>query len=449
MQFSYARIVAMWSKPTGGIFYLLVFGTRVLNSVGGLASAVLVVSKYSEYDAGKIYSLISILALVFVLESGMPFLVLQRASVLTKVNGWHSLEPQARFEYVAPVLCHYLLLTIAIIFFIVWCLLFPIGFLLPDKISGGGGIWFCSCIAVTLFLPLATTLNFLEGLGYLKELAVLRFIQALVAQTVLILMLSLDQGVLSVTMQLIASIFVGFMALLWGLSEIRFNWLDAFKNYKSRLNFSDVFQEDWPLQWRLWVNSLSTYFSNQAWVLGVSLTGDMSLAVKLGTGLQIVNAAVGFSVTPLASRIAQLTALASAKSMLLYKNLLNSLILESIITGIFVLIFALVGYAWILHSLPNTQSKLFSIAPSFLLGLSIIFCAASAALVLLNQSLGRDDLYKISVARVIISLVSIIVMHRFLDDLSICILYTGINFLMFMGFFFLHKNSTKRVFDEG
>lgn len=428
-------------------FYATVFGTRILNSVAGLVVAAIIISRYSEYDAGSLYALMSLVGFSFVVESGLPILVLQRASVLTRSDDWGALDSQARFDRVAPLLCHYLKLTVLIAAFVLG-VLFPAGFLLPFEVSGGVAIWFWCCVAVAVVLPLSTTLNFLEGLGYLNQIATLRFTQAVVGQSVFILMLWFGQGVASVPAQLSAAVAVGIVGLWHGLSGIQLKAIGSRQCHKNGIDFFEVCRSDWSFQWRLWVNSLSGYFSNQAWVLGTSLTGNMALAAKVGVALQVVNAAVGFSITPLGSRIAQLTTLACSQSKLLYEALVKSLVAHSVVTGGVMVLCASIGYMLLLPALPNAHEKLFSYGPAFLLGLAIVFSAATAGVIVLNQSLGRDDLYKVSLTKVVVSFFCILSLRQSLGEWAFCIAYLFITSLVFFAALFLHKDSMQRAFNE-
>lgn len=430
-------------------YYPIVFGTRILNSISGLFAAVVIISKYSAYEAGEIYALLSISGLLFVLEAGLPVIVLQRASTIASNASWKNSTSRLKLNLALPLAKHYVGIAICIGLFF-GCIGYFVGiYFLPEYIFKNKSIWLWFCISLGLTLPLSTVLNFIEGLGNLMVVAKIRLVQSLISQTIFFLALMMQFGSVSVPMQISAAAFVGISILVLYSAQLLkvFNLKGKLRTWSAWISVEQL-HNDWSLQWRLWVNSVAAYFSNQAWVLGVSLTGQVFLAAKIGIALQVVTAAVGFTITPIGSRLSQLAILASAGAKEKYKSLSKKLIIHSFITFAMIMFAAVVGYGIVLPMLPNAHGKLLDTEPAILLGLAIPLVACSSALMAFNQSLGRDDMYWISILKILIPFVSIVMMGERLIEMNVAIIYVLVSASVFIASWKVHSLSTKRCLCE-
>lgn len=433
-------------NKTKKIYYPIVFGTRIINSISGLVAAAIIISKYTAYEAGLIYTLLSAVGLLFVLEAGLPIIILQKACRIANDASWQSLSMSQKVDTALPTLKHYTGVAILI-----------------GGVGGSAGYLFASnfidvniyksyntlfwlCFSLGLTLPLSTSLNYLEGLGYLIIVAMVRLFQALISQSAFFLALWFELGSASVAILITTSALVG-IAITLHLFFRAGLFLNVKKIFSVRLNWISIMQlrNDWALQWRLWANSIAGYFTNQAWVLGVSLTGNVVLAAKVGVALQIVTAAVGFSITPIGSRLPQLAILAAGNAKEKFWALSKILIRHSFITFSLVMTGVILGYEIILPLLPNATDKLLQPFEALLLGLTIPLISCSTALMSFNQSLGRDDLYWISILRILVPFCLIWIIGNDLNEKSISITYLSTSILVCAVSLKIHTLSTKRI----
>ncbi len=427
-------------------YYPIVFGTRIINSIGGLVAAAIIISKYTAYEAGLIYTLLSVVGLLFVLEAGLPIVILQKACRIATDVSWQSLSMSQKIEAALPTLKHYIGVAILIGgaggsagYF------FAYNFI-DVNIYQNYNTLFWLCFSLGLTLPLTTALNYFEGLGYLIGVAKVRLFQALISQSVFFMALWLKLGSASVAILITTSALVG-IAIIMRLFFRAGLLLNIEKVFSVGLDWISIIQlrSDWSLQWRLWTNSIAGYFTNQAWVLGVSLTGNVILAAKVGVALQIVTAAVGFSITPIGSRLPQLAILAAADAKEKFWALSKILIRHSFITFSLVMAGVILGYGIILPLLPNASDKLLQPLEGLLLGFAIPLISCSTALMSFNQSLGRDDLYWISVLKILVPFFLIFIIGNDLNEKSIAISYLIASALVCAASLKMHTLSTKRI----
>jgi O-antigen/teichoic acid export membrane protein len=319
------------------LLYINLFSTRLINMVGGLLCLYIVASIYEPNEAGQIYTILSLASLVMFFELGLPTLIVQQMSLFTRNEQWNSQNLFINTALIGPLFNHYLSLVL-VQSLLLLVILTPIGLWIILTIFGisfmsvGPWAWLLACFAMIMSLPLALLLNTLEGLGSIKVVAKVRLLQSLVSQICLNLALYLGCGYSSIAIQLMCSAITIWGAIL--IFESKFT-KSLFSIIALNLNFQRV-RLDWQFQWRLILSFLSGYFSNQAWVVMITLTGAVALAGHVAITLQALTAVVAFSLTPLAAKFSLLSAMAHKDKYREYMDLIKNLCKQSII--LFILI---------------------------------------------------------------------------------------------------------------
>ena len=427
------------------MLYVILLSTRAINIASGLVCLLIVASGYDSFSAGRIYTLISLAGAAVLFELGLSTLVLQRASQVTREKSWNPLDLAHCHQLIAPFMGHYLVVICAQALLLLAVLL-PIGLwvivgVFKEPIAGQGFFaWIGACLVMALGLPTALILSTLEGLGQLAVVAKVRAAQALASLLALNLPIYLGVGYPAVAIQLAFALAVGWFAL-WVLSGSFVKLL--FKHV--RLQFvSSRAKIDWPFQWRLSLSFLSGYFSNQAWVVAISLTGAVALAGNVAMTLQVLMALVGFAMTPIAARFTTLSALARVDSSVDYHKLTLVLIRQSCLIFFVMLVALVVGYTFVDFWFPEIKLRLLPMGPLIMLTLCAPLVLSLGVLTLFNQSLGRDDLYLISVFKIAAPLSILAILENDISAWSFTLSFAGIILISLLVGLKIHNRSLMR-----
>ena len=427
------------------MLYVTLLSTRAINIASGLLCLTIVAGAYDSFSAGRIYTLLSLAGAATLFELGLSTLVLQRASQVTREESWNQVDPTQSHTLITPFLGHYLVL-ICVQALLLLVVLLPVGLwvivgVFKEPLAGLGVFaWVGACLVMALGLPTALLLSTLEGLGQLAVVAKVRAVQALASLLALNLALFWGIGYLAIAIQLACALAVGWLALwtLHGpfvkliLQHVRLQLV------KARVKL------DWRFQWRLSLSFLSGYFSNQAWVVAISLTGAVALAGHVAMTLQVLTAMVGFAITPIAARLASLSALARPDSCNDYHRLVFLLIRQTGLLFLSMLGVSAIGYASADFFIPEIKSKLLQAGPLIVIVLCAPLVLSLAALTLLNQSLGRDDLYFVSVFRIIAPLSVLAIFRNDLDAWSFSLSFAAIVLVSVLAGLKIHSYSLMR-----
>lgn len=427
------------------MLYAILLLTRAVNIASGLLCLFIVAGAYDSFSAGRIYTLISLAGAAALFELGLSTLVLQRASQVTRGGNWNPLDPAQSHAIITRFLGHYLVLICAQALLLLAVLL-PVGLwvivaVFKEPLAGLGALaWVGACLVMALGLPTALLLSTLEGLGQLAVVAKVRAGQALTSLLALNLPLFWGVGYPAVAIQLACALMVGWLAL-WVLNGPLVKLI--LRHIRLQLVSGRV-TLDWPFQWRLSLSFLSGYFSNQAWVVAISLTGAVALAGHVAMTMQVLTAMVGFAMTPIAARLATLSALARPDSSEDYHKLTFVVIRQ---TGqIFSVMLAVlaIGYVSADFYIPEITSRLLPKGPLVVILVCAPLVLCQAALTLLNQSLGRDDLYFVSVFRILAPLSALAIIGDDLGAWSFSLSFAVIVFMSVLASLKIHNRSLAR-----
>lgn len=427
------------------MLYSILLSTRAINIASGLLCLLIVAGGYDGYAAGRIYTLISLAGAAVLFELGLSTLVLQRASQVTREKGWNPLNPEHSYELITSFIGHYLVLICAQALLLIAVLL-PVGLwvivvVFKEPLAGQGFFaWVGACLVMALGLPTALLLSTLEGLGQLVIVAKVRAAQALTSLFALNVPIFFGAGYSAVTIQLASALAVGWL-VLWGLSGSFVNLI--FKHV--RLQFvSSRAKLDWPFQWRLSLSFLSGYFSNQAWVVAISLTGAVALAGNVAMTLQVLMAMVGFAMTPIAARFPTLSALAREDSSADYHKLTLALIRQSGLIFLVMLTALAVGFAFADFRFPEIKQRLLPTGPLIMVMLCAPLVLCLSVLTLLNQSLGRDDLYLVSIFKIVAPLSVLVIIGNDISAWSFTLSFVSIILMSVLAGLKIHSRSLAR-----
>jgi len=270
---------------------------RSWSIVSGAATVLLIARFLSPAEQGYYYTFSSLVALQTMFELGFSFVILQlaahEAAQLTiepggEISGSeiaHSrlasiLQKSVRWYSVAAVLMAVVLVAAGLHFFSSHAQSSgPVAWKLP---------WICVVVAAIFTFQMDPVFSFLEGCGFVPQVARLRLMQAIAGTTLAWLAFILHRGLFAPAAIIVGQAIAGFIFLV-----SKRDFLIPLLRLLPGIHLVGWRSEIWPFQWRIAVSFLCSYFifplfspslfayrgAAEAGRMGMSLT----IATSLGT----------------------------------------------------------------------------------------------------------------------------------------------------------------------
>lgn len=271
---------------------------RIWSSSAGLVTVLLIARFLSRAEQGYYYTFSSLVALQIVFELGFSFVILQMAS---HERAHLAISPNS--EITGDAVAHRRLASViqksvrwysaAAILLAIFLLSAGSWFFSSHHQSGLAVAWrlpwTANALAATVAFQLDPILSFLEGCGFVANVARLRFWQAAVGSLLAWSALILHHGLFAPAMMIVGT---ASTAGIWLLGKRKL--LIGLMRYDPGPDRIHWWQEVWPFQWRIAVSWLCGYFIYQLFnpVLfayrGAIAAGQMGMSLSLANALQAV-----------------------------------------------------------------------------------------------------------------------------------------------------------------
>lgn len=399
---------------------------RLVNSLGGVLLVLVISISYSVESAGEFYSVYSLIGGVAIFEFGYSVLILQRMSKYSGTN------LAVYDERISSDLKHYL--SVIKLFVITFLTIFPlISISITDDIVDNNIVIIgCMTLLLSLNIMLSMLGNILEGLGYIEKIAKVRTVQSFFTYGTLLASLLLHLGVLSILIQLCFQ--VGVFAILitrMGLDELKENIsiMTMFGVPRlSDVNFNKI-KFDFKYSSQLYLTFLSAFFCNQVWIIAITVSGNNENISKVAMMLQIITAAAGFALTPIASRLAEVAGYHVKKThnelYVLIKKITKDVVIVSAITLLSVFVFYSMGRFFYMEKVVSINAAYF-----FVFSLPLIIVTNLIGIII--QSKGHKDIIWVSVFRILTPSISFLFLDSNTTDTRISIYYFTTNLIAFV-----------------
>ena len=290
---------------------------RFWGSAAGLVTVALIARFLSAAEQGYYYTFGSLVALQIVFELGFSFVILQVAS---HERAQLSISPG--YEITGDTVAHARLASViqksvrwySTAAALLLVTLLPIGFYFFSTHQRAGQPvswhlpWTSAAIMAALNFQIDPLLSFLEGCGYVPEVARLRFAQSIVGSMLAWIALASHNGLFAPSMMLLG---MASASLVWlfGKRKLLLGLL-RYRTGESRIRWS---QEIWPFQWRIAVSWFCGYFI--FWLFNPVLfafRGPVE-AGRMGMSLSLANAIQGIAVSWVSTKSAPFGTLIARK----------------------------------------------------------------------------------------------------------------------------------------
>jgi len=286
-------------------------------SLAGLVTVALIAHFMSPAEQGYYYTFGSLIALQIVFELGFSFVIMQvasheRAHLVFSPGGRISgnaasharlasvLQKTIRWYTSAAVLLAVFLLTAGSHFFarhhhagdnVAWH--FP---------------WYAAALSATVTFQIDPILSFMEGCGFVPNVARLRFAQAVTGSSLAWLALGVHHGLFAPAM------------IIFGNASIASIWIFRQRNLllpllrfppgEHRIHWM---KEVWPFQWRIAVSWLSGYFIFQLYNPVLFAFHGSVVAGQMGMSLSLTNALISIAISWINTKAAPFGAMIARK----------------------------------------------------------------------------------------------------------------------------------------
>lgn len=320
LRFSPFQRIRGWMRRVLGVDRAIGFTilARAWSSAAGLVTVALIGRFLSPLEQGYYYTFGSLVAIQMVFELGFSFVILQMA---THERAHLSISPD--YEIGGDPIAHARIASVfqksmswysvAAVFLAVT--LVPVGlwFFGTHGQPGGGELswrlpWCLAAVAAALNFQIDPVLSFLEGCGYVADVARLRWIQSATGSALAWGALVSHHGLFAPSM------------MLFGMAAAGFVWLAGKKKLLVGLMRYDPGEqriqwgsEVWPFQWRIAVSWLCGYLSFQLFNPVLFAYRSPVAAGQMGMTLSLVNALQAVAISWVSTKAAPFGALIAKK----------------------------------------------------------------------------------------------------------------------------------------
>jgi hypothetical protein len=312
------RRVRNWLRDKVGIDKPIAFTVmaRVWASIAGIVTLVLIARFLSPAEQGYYYTFGSLVALQIVFELGFSFVILQvasheRAHVEITADEKVSGDPVAHARLASVLQKAVRWYSSAALLLAIFLIVAGSHFFATHRQSDPSihwrVPWYATAIAAAITFQVDPVLSFMEGCGYVANIARVRFAQAATGNLLAWIVLISHHGLFTPAMMIMGNVLI---ACTWLFRRRRLlRDLLFYKVGEHRIRWG---AEVWHFQWRIAVSWLCGYFIFQLYnpVLfaykGAVAAGQMGMSLSVSAALQSVSISwINTKAAPFGSLIAR------------------------------------------------------------------------------------------------------------------------------------------------
>jgi len=370
---SVMHLLKHWIGLDRAIFFTVL--ARFWGALSGLVTLFLITRFLTANEQGYYYTFYNIVALQIVFELGFSFVILQvaaheRAYLTFLPNGAIEGDPIAHSR-LASVL-HKAVYWYMAAGVLMAAALIPTGiwFFLAHPTQGIAVAWrlpwLSLVLASTLAFQIDPVFSFLEGCGFVAQVAQRRFTQAVLGSALAWSAMIVHKGLYAPALLIFGQVFVGLAFLL---SNRHRKLLGNLLRYPVREHFVGWRTEIWPFQWKIAISWMCGYFIFQLFTpvlfafQGAVAAGRMGMSLNVATGIgSIAMAWMNTKASPFGALVARTEY--QQLDYLFFRTLKQSTALLIFGAGLFLTLLAAYG-----HYVPRFLSRLL---PLWAIGLLLI-----------------------------------------------------------------------------
>jgi len=422
-------------------------------SASGLVTVALIARLLSPAEQGYYYTFSSLIALQMVFELGFSQVVMQlasheRAHLVIESDGRISGDEAAHSRLAST-------LRIALRWYAIGALIFaaaliPAGihFFSTHQSTAAAvpwrGPWVLAASVAAFAFFLDPMYSFMEGCGFVSNVAHMRWTQAAVGSILAWIMLGSGHGLFAPAMVIGGQVAIGALWLLGkrgliaGLLQLKADGPGVSWN-----------KEIWPLQWRIAISWISGYFVYQTFNPFLFAFKGPAAAGQMGMSLSIANSLMFIAMSWVSTKAAPFGSLIAKKRYAELDRLFFKAVLQSTcvaLVGVAILSSAIAYLSWT-HS-PYAH-KVLSPVPFVLLLIAAIANHLFASIGIYLRAHKQEVLFQISVAIALAVLLSNYIFARTVGALGMVAGYSAIMLIFGLGGGFLRFVKYRALWHSG
>ncbi len=327
------------------------------------------------------------------------------------------------------------------------CLLFSsliIGFLIFDS-SSDNILWKFPWIIFVIFLSFNLFtflfLSFMEGLGKLKDVYLLRFLYTVIFALSFWLFLYLDFNLWSLPL----SYLISMIPYLFFIYKYRKTFSQLHRLNVKRLSNSFNWTKDLlPLQIKIAISALSSFFAISTMTPMTFVFYGAEEAGRMGLSLTILLAVIGLTTVLVSVNFHKFGVLASNKDIKAMDKLVFRLTLIVVILSILLIISILISFYFVESFFPDILTRLMPMSSFIYFAIGMIFSSLGAPMGAYLRAHKIDPIMKISLVSSIVVLISNYIALEYFSIQTLPIFYAIVvssAFPFVVIFYFIHRRN--------
>jgi O-antigen/teichoic acid export membrane protein len=417
----------------GAIFYTIL--ARVIQGGGGIVTIFFIASYLTKVEQGYYYTFGSILAIQVFFELGLSGIITQFVS-----HEFASLKFASAVQLDGPEdslsrlssLLHFCVKWFFVLALILFFILIASGYVFFNRFETAGTSvnwilpWVIISIATACSLMVSPILSFLEGLGKVKDVAKIRFIQQICQISILFICLISGFKLYSSPL---ANIFTLFIAPIYILitnnrSLLLFIWAQL-KTWK--VNYRN---EIFPFQWRIALSWISGYFMYQLFNPVIFATEGPIAAGQMGITLAVLNGILTISLSWINTKVPLFSNLIAKKDYLKLDSIFVKTVKQSSFISFCCLLFLVLAVVLMKKMNISLGHRFLPIVPLILLSFTTLVNQFVSALATYLRCHKKEPFLVFSVVLGILTASSTLVFGKLFGVLGITIGYSIITIFL-------------------
>lgn len=359
----------------GAIAYTIL--SRVIQAGGGLTAIVFITKYLSANEQGYYYTFASILAIQVFFELGLSGIITQYTAhefaYLKWINDFE-LHGDDYYRSRLSSLLRFCVKWFAVIAIILFFVLLAAGFYFFSNYNKGVDVewqkpWVILCLTTSLNLFIDPLLAFYDGLGEVKDMAKVRFIQRTVNILLIFLLFALGFKLYSGAIASLVAISVNYVQIFFSrrVKLLKVIWM---AKGEFVINYM---KEIFPFQWRIALSWISGYFIFQLFNPILFATEGPKVAGQMGMTLAALNGVSSLSMAWINTKVPLFSNLIAKHDYSKLDITFNRIVKQTCLVCAFFLI-VLIGFVQILrYNNFSVGNRFLPIFPLLLLSLTTFF----------------------------------------------------------------------------
>lgn len=416
----------------GAIAYTIF--SRIIQAIGGLLSIVFIAKFLTPDEQGYYYTFASILAIQVFFELGLSGIITQYTAHEFAHLSWTSdlqLSGEEYYKSRLSSLLRFCVKWFAVIAVILFFVLLAAGFYFFSHYNKRANIewknpWIILCLTTALNLFIDPLLAFFEGLGEVKDMAKVRFIQRIVNILLIFVLFLLGFKLYSSAIASLIAISINYIQIFFTnrIKFLKFIW-HAKGEY-----FIDYMKEIFPYQWKIALSWISGYFIFQLFNPVLFATEGAVVAGQMGMTLTALNGVLSISVSWISTKVPMFSNLIAKKEYTSLDKIFNITVKQANIICALFLSILIVCVQILKYNHIVIGNRFLPILPLCLLALSTFLNQYVFAIATYLRCYKQEPFLMQSVVMAVLIAVSTLVFGNFFGVNGITIGYTFLGLLI-------------------